>query len=117
MKGHTVIMIGDRVNDSPALSEADAAIAREIADITIGSEDLFALVTLRRLSETLMARIHQNYRTIVGFNLMLIILGGGGTDPADDFGAAAQCFDAGHQPAQHDESAAGGRKEQLNKGK
>lgn len=74
-------MIGDGVNDSPALSEADAAIAREIADITIGSEDLFALVTLRRLSETLMARIHQNYRTIVGFNLMLIILGVAGLIP------------------------------------
>ena len=73
--------IGDGVNDSPALSEADAAIAREIADITIGSEDLFALVTLRRLSETLMARIHQNYRTIVGFNLMLIILGVAGLIP------------------------------------
>ena len=74
VKGHTVIMIGDGVNDSPAL-------AREIADITIGSEDLFALVTLRRLSETLMARIHQNYRTIVGFNLMLIILGVAGLIP------------------------------------
>ena len=74
VKGHTVIMIGDGVNDS-------AAIAREIADITIGSEDLFALVTLRRLSETLMARIHQNYRTIVGFNLMLIILGVAGLIP------------------------------------
>ena len=88
-KGHTVIMIGDGVNDSPALSEADAgiaistgaAIAREIADITIDSEDLFALVTLRRLSETLMARIHQNYRTIVCFNLMLIILGVAGLIP------------------------------------
>ena len=88
-KGHTVIMIGDGVNDSPALSEADAgiaistgaAIAREIADITIASEDLFALVTLRRLSEALMARIHQNYRTIVGFNLMLIILGVAGLIP------------------------------------
>ena len=61
--------------------KADAAIAREIADITIGSEDLFALVTLRRLSETLMARVHQNYRTIVGFNLMLIILGVAGLIP------------------------------------
>lgn len=88
-KGHTVIMIGDGVNDSPALSEADAgiaistgaAIAREIADITIASEDLFALVTLRRLSEALMARIHRNYRTIVGFNLMLIILGVAGLIP------------------------------------
>lgn len=82
-KGHTVIMTGNGVNDSPALSEADAgiaistgaAIAREIADITIASENLFALVTLRRLSEALMAQIHQNYRTIVCFNLMLIILG------------------------------------------
>ena len=88
-KGHTVIMIGDGVNDSPALSEADAgiaistgaAIAREIADITIASEDLFALVTLRRLSEALMARIHRSYRTIVGFNLMLIILGVAGLIP------------------------------------
>ena len=59
-------------------AKTGAAIAREIADITIASEDLFELVTLRRLSEALMARIHRNYRFIVGFNLMLILLGVGG---------------------------------------
>ncbi len=79
-QGHTVMMIGDGVNDTPALSEADAgvaiesgaAIAREVADITVSSRDLMQLVTLRQIAMALMDRIHRNYRFIVGFNLALI---------------------------------------------
>ena len=88
-QGRRIIMIGDGINDTPALSLADvgvaigsgAGVAREVADITIAAEDLRELALLRRLSQKLMDRIDRNYRFVMGFNGGLIALGAFGLLP------------------------------------
>ena len=106
-------MVGDGINDSPALSQADAgiaisdgaAIAREIADITIAADSLWELVRLRQLAVALMGRIQNNYRFVIGFNGGADWPGRGGRAASGHLRHAPQPVHSGREPPQHERPA------------